>query len=120
MDQFKLERTQDPEVKGKEVLKVSGGVTISEAGDLHEALTAALACAGELQVDLSDIAGIDLTGLQLLCAAHQSALRDGKSLYITDGGNPTFRDMAADAGFQRHTGCVRDISFSCIWVGGES
>ena len=118
MDEFRLERAQDPGERGKQVLKVTGGVTISEASGFHEALVAALDGASELQVDLSGITGIDLTGFQLLCAAHQSALRGGKWLHIIDGGNLTFRDMAADAGFQRHTGCARDVSFSCIWVGG--
>ena len=119
MDDLTLERAQDPGVVGKQVLKVSGGVTIGDACGFHEALVAALEGASELQVDLSGVTGIDLTGLQLLCAAHQSAVRGGKWLHITDGGNMTFRDMAVGAGFQRHVGCARDTTFSCIWVGGE-
>ena len=120
MDDFTLERMQDPVVPGKQILKVSGGVTIGHAFGLHEALVAALGGGSELQVDLSEMTGIDLTGLQLLCAAHQSAMRAGKWLHITDGGNTTFRDMAADAGFHRHAGGARETSFSCIWIGGES
>lgn len=119
MDEFKLECRQDPESRGKQILKVSGGVTIGDAGGFRQALLAALEAASELQVDLSEMTGIDLTGLQLLCAAHQSAVRGGKWLYIADGGNSTFREMAVGAGFRRHTGCARDTSYSCIWVGGE-
>jgi len=119
MDDLTLERAQDPGVQGKQILKVSGGVTIGHACGFHEALVAALDGASELQVDLSGVTDIDLTGLQLLCAAHQSAVQVGKWFHISDGGNMTFRDMAAGAGFQRHVGCARDISYSCIWVGGE-
>lgn len=120
MDELRLERVQDPGVRGKQILRVSGGAGIGDARGLQEALIQALEGATEVQVDVSGMTGIDLTGLQLLCAAHQSALLGGKSLHITDGGNATFRDMAAGAGFQRHTGCARDNSCSCIWVGGES
>ena len=120
MEELRLERLQDPEVRGKQVLKVSGGVTVNHACGLHEALTAALEGGSELQVDLSGVTDMDLSGLQLLCAAHQSALRGGKWMHITDGGNTTFRDKADRAGFHRHEGCARDISYSCIWVGGES
>ena len=119
MDELKLERAQDPGTRGKQVLKVSGGVTISDASGFHEALVEALDGASELQVDLSAMTEIDLTGLQLLCAAHQSAVSVGKWFHITDGGNMTFRDIAEGAGFRRQTGCARDTAFSCIWVGGE-
>ena len=120
MDEFKLECGQDPQSQGKQILKVSGGLTISDAGGLRQALLAALEAGSELQVDLTEMTGIDLTGLQLLCAAHQSALLGGKWFYITDGGNMTFREMATGAGFRRHTGCARDTSYSCIWAGGEN
>lgn len=120
MNDLKLERRQDPEVKGKQILKVTGDVTIADACGFHEALLAALSETSELQVDLTETTGMDLTGLQLLCAAHQSAVLGGKWLHINDEGNMIFRDIAAGAGFRRHTGCARDTSFSCIWVGGES
>ncbi|QWV96002.1 STAS domain-containing protein [Geomonas nitrogeniifigens] len=119
MDEVKLERVKDPQ-GATEVLKVSGGVTICEARDFREALLAALEAAPEVRVDVSALTGIDLTGLQLLCSAHQSAVRRGKSLHVFDGGNATFREAANGAGFQRHTGCPQDRACSCIWVGGES
>ncbi|WP_236026044.1 STAS domain-containing protein [Geomonas azotofigens] len=112
-----MERVTDPQ--GGETLKVSGGVTICEASDFREALLAALEAAPEVRVDVSGLTGMDLTGLQLLCSAHQSAVRRGKSLHIFDGGNAIFRDTATGAGFQRHTGCPQDRACSCIWVEGE-
>lgn len=112
---------QQPPGSGEgQVLKVSGEVTIRDARGFHEALLAALEGANELRVDLRGMTDIDLAGLQLLCAAHHSAGRAGKSLEIVDGGNTTFRDMATGAGFRRHAGCGRDVSGNCIWVEGES
>ncbi|MBJ6801918.1 STAS domain-containing protein [Geomonas propionica] len=117
MDEVKLERLTDPQGT---TLKVSGGVTICEARDFREALLAALEEAPELRLDVSELTGIDLTGMQLLCAAHQSARRRGKELRVYDGGNATFREAAKGAGFQRHSGCPQDRACSCIWVRGES
>lgn len=120
MHELRLERHQDPATRGKKVLKIFGGVTVGEARALQEALIDVLDGASEVQVDLSEVTGMDLSGLQLLCAAHQSAVKGGKWLHITDGGNRELLDIIACAGFSRQVGCARDIKFSCIWVEGES
>ena len=119
MDEISMKQLQDPQVPGRVTLKVNGKATISEAFALREALLQALQGAGELLVDLRALEAIDLTGLQLLCAAHQSAEKAGKRLEVMDEGNEGFRRVVADAGFQRHVGCACDITSSCIWVGGE-
>lgn len=119
MDELNLEQAADPQGQ-KRILKVSGCATISGAREFREALLASLEAAAEVEVDVSGVTGIDLTGLQLLCAAHQSAAREGRKLHVVDGGNTTFRDMARGAGFHKQTGCRSDRECSCIWVGGES
>lgn len=119
MEELTFNCGQDPAHPRTRVLKVAGEATIVAAGDFKEALLDALSGASEVQVDVSALTGIDLTGLQLLCAAHHSAGIAGKDFHIVDGGNPTFRDMANAAGFRRHTGCAYDRACSCIWVGGD-
>lgn len=119
MEELALECSQDTAHPATRILKVAGEVNIVAAGEFKGALIDALLVGSEVQVDVSALTGIDLTGLQLLCAAHQSAGKAGKKLHIVDGGNPTFRDMAAVAGFRRHTGCAYDSACSCIWVGGD-
>ncbi|OGU04556.1 MAG: sulfate transporter [Geobacteraceae bacterium GWC2_58_44] len=120
MDEITIKRSQDPEVPGRQILHVAGTATIGEAFLLREALMEALEAVGDLRVDLSGVTGIDITGLQLLCAAHQSAEKSGKHFEVHDNGNEVFRKVVADAGFQRHVGCACDITSSCIWVGGEN
>ena len=119
MDEMTLERRQDPAAPGKQGLKVAGSVTIGQAAGFKEALWEALQAASELRVDLSGVTEIDLTGLQLLCATHQSAQASGKIMSVDDGGNRAYLDVVVNAGFQRHVGCTRDSSGTCIWVGGE-
>lgn len=119
MDEMTMERWQDPEAPGKQGLKLSGSLTIGEASRFKEALLDALGAAFELQVDLSGVTEIDLTGLQLLGATHQSALACGKQFSVDAGGNRAYLDAVVNAGFQRHVGCSRDKNCTCIWVGGK-
>ena len=119
MDEMTIERWQDPAVPGKRGLRLAGSMTIGQAAGLKEALVAALGEASELRVDLSGVSEIDLTGLQLLDASHQSALASGKLFSVEAGGNRNFLDTVESAGFRRHAGCARDVNGSCIWVGGE-
>jgi anti-anti-sigma regulatory factor len=119
MDEISMEQLQDPQVPGRVTLKVRGNASISEAFALREALLEALQGGGELLVDLRALEAIDLTGLQLLCAAHRSAEQAGTKFEVIDEGNEVFRRVVADAGFQRHVGCACDTTSSCIWVGGE-
>lgn len=118
MDEITMERRQSADGQGKEELVVSGSLTIAEAARFKEGLLASLQAAGELLVDLGGVTAIDITGLQLLCAAHGSAEQAGKGFRIKDSGDGVLGKAVAEAGFQRHVGCARDNKSSCIWVGG--
>ena len=120
MADMSIERVETAEGEGVLSLKVAGSVTIAGAADFREALLGALREANGVQVDLSTAEDFDLTALQLLCAAHGSAQAAGKSFGVIDGGNEVYQDTVTKAGFQRHIGCARDVSGTCIWLGGES
>jgi ABC-type transporter Mla MlaB component len=119
MDEITIECWQDPETPGKQGLKLTGSLTIGQAAQLKQALVAALEGASELLVDLSGVTEIDLTGLQLLGASHRSSLLSGKLFSVEAGGNRSYLDAVAGAGFRRQAGCSRDTNGTCIWVGGE-
>jgi ABC-type transporter Mla MlaB component len=119
MDEMTIEHWQDPGVPGNKGLKLAGNMTIGQAADLKDVLMAALETASELRLDLTGVTEIDLTGLQLLDAAHRSSQARGKRFSIEHGGNRTLLDTIAAAGFQRRSGCASDTSGTCIWVGGE-
>jgi anti-anti-sigma regulatory factor len=119
MDDITIETSQD-DAQGGRTVTVSGRATIEQAFTFREALLESLQAAKEVRVDVSGLTGVDLTGLQLLCAAHQSAEKAGKRFLVSDGGNETFLGVVADAGFQRHVGCACDTSSSCIWVRGDN
>jgi anti-anti-sigma regulatory factor len=118
MDEMTIECSQDPGEPGRQRLKVCGRLTIGGASGLKDALLEALGAGEELQVDLRGVTQIDLSALQLLCAAHQSAGKGGKRFFIINDGNEVFSSTVSDAGFRRQVGCSHDTSLSCIWVGG--
>ena len=118
MDDMTIERWQDPETPGKLGLKLAGSLTIGQAAEMKELLVSALGAASELRLDLTGITEVDLTGLQLLGASHRSSLAQGKLFSIEVGGNRSYLDAVAGAGFRRQTGCSRDSGGTCIWVGG--
>ena len=119
MDEMTIEQCQDPETPEKSVLKLAGSVTIGEAAQLKEALWQALEGSQVLQLDVSSLTGIDLTGLQLLYATNLSAQALDKQFNIHDGGNEVYLDTLAQAGFPQQAGALQDGSGPCTTKEGE-
>ena len=106
--------------KGKDrEVQISGEMTVINACQARDALVDVFSAEERIRIDVHDITAIDLTGLQLLCAAHRAALAGSKTLVVTGGSNEQFVTAARAAGLLRHVGCKRDEKKTCIWVGGE-
>jgi anti-anti-sigma regulatory factor len=106
------------EVEGKVgTLRLEGDITIQLAEEFKEALTRGIGCVDKLCVDSSKVTLIDLSGLQLLCAAHRAAMTMGKSFELAEPVPAGFRISAESAGFARHTGCRLDATETCVWSG---
>jgi hypothetical protein len=93
-------------------------MTIMYAGQAREALSAVIPGTGNVCVDIKGVTEIDLSGLQLLCAAHRTAVSANVTMRLDSDGNETFLASARAAGFLTHVGCPRDREKTCIWVGG--
>lgn len=63
-------------------LRIGGDMTIYQAAGLKEELLQALAGAGGLELDLSDVSEIDTAGVQLLMLARNTALANGQVLRL--------------------------------------
>ena len=90
-------------------MKLSPSLTLANAGEVKEALQAALAGAGKITVEAAAVTEVDLAGLQLICATHRAASRAGRELEIVAGagGAPCAALTAAIGalGFGRDVGC---------------
>lgn len=92
--------------------KLREELSLSTAGDLRGELSAALREDGALALDDSAVTTVDLAGLQLLCAAHRSAVLADKPIRFSAGGPGLAIEQAArTAGFHEHVGCIPDCLF---------
>jgi anti-anti-sigma factor len=100
-----------------ETISLEGELTISCADELREVLMDALLDNDQISLNLEQVAEIDLPCLQLLCSAHRSSMKAGKSLTLTDTCPESLKNVAERAGFLRHIGCTTDIHNGCLWAG---
>jgi ABC-type transporter Mla MlaB component len=100
------------------VLKLEGLCTIDHAQELKELLMTALKENAWVTADLQGVTEVDLSCLQLLCAAHRAFLAENKELAIHDKRSGAFRRLVREAGFERTLGCHNDPMKSCLWKGG--
>ncbi|UTG93953.1 STAS domain-containing protein [Geobacter sulfurreducens] len=119
MNGLTIERKHGGDSGERYVLGVGGDLTIPFAGEFRGALLEALDQAGSVEVDVSGVSAVDITGLQLLCSAHRAACTRQKGFFLTGRDNPVFAESVGLAGFERHVGCSRDVGKNCIWIGGD-
>jgi anti-anti-sigma regulatory factor len=103
---------------GSDAVIVAGGrLTCSHAGQLHKELLEAFAGGGRVDLFLHDVREVDLTFLQLLCAAHRTAAAKGAVFTVggLDATGPVLRLIRA-AGAELGVGCPEH----CLWTGQGS
>lgn len=99
-------------------LTIRGPLTIAEAARFKDALLEALGAGDEVSLDIQEVTALDLSALQLICAAHGSAETAGKRFAVAPDASEVYRKVADEAGFQCHVGCQHNRK-SCIWTGGK-
>ena len=99
-------------------LCLEGELTVSNATALREGFLEALGQSDQVEIDLDEITAVDLAGLQLLCAAHRTAVAKGKTLTLKDTQVPALVQARAVSGFVFHRSCRFNPAGDCYWVGG--
>lgn len=104
------------EVDGSNVLHLDGALTIQEVAELKTLLQQALSQSDRVVVDCSKAKKVDFPWLQLLCSAHRTAVRAGKSLVLANA-PALLKTLKTEAGFGRHCSCpLSDTPNNCVWV----
>ncbi|MGD9505072.1 MAG: STAS domain-containing protein [Syntrophobacteraceae bacterium] len=103
---------------GAKVVTLEGDLTIQRANELKECLLEALHSSKQVLVDLAKATSVDLSCLQILCSAHRTALKLGKSLALEEGFSEGFKQAVRDLGYKRNRSCLKDGEACCLWVGG--
>ncbi len=98
------------------IVTILGRMTISSAQELKAELLEALALANHVRVDVDNVTEIDITAMQLLCAAHRTAIGSQKCFGIESDKSGILADFAEKSGFSHHLGCMDGVE--CLWNGG--
>jgi len=90
-------------------VRLGPALTLANAGEVAETLREAMAGDGKITLDTSAVGEVDLAGLQLLCATHRAAAREGREVEIVAGkGGARCAALTAAVsalGFGRDVGC---------------
>ena len=103
--------------KDRTVVAVNGSMTVGYAVELRTRLLEAFSNGQPVELCLAGMTAIDLTGLQLLCSCHKTAMTRGVAFTVTCG-TDALSTVAAAAGMYRHKGCVADVGGTCVWLNG--
>lgn len=98
-------------------ITLSGELTVLSVVEIKRAMGAELRSAPAVMIALENASEADVAFLQLLCAAHRTAITTGKQMAVTGVEQQAFRQTALRGGFRRHVGCSEDSGKSCFLIG---
>ncbi|MBF0342700.1 MAG: STAS domain-containing protein [Nitrospirae bacterium] len=98
------------------VLSLMGELVIANADEIKNGLLLALGDTKQLKLNISDVTEVDLSCIQILCAAHRFATKLKGHLSFAVEPPEVFKDVVRATGVARHKGCVHDVNNSCLWL----
>lgn len=78
-------------------LKLAGALDIYSASSLRDSLQDAFQSTGPIRLDLADVSGGDVTGLQLLFSGRKTASSSGREFVVTSL-SPAIREAGTSLG----------------------
>ncbi len=94
-------------------LVLSGDQTVQNAAILKETILEGIGNVDSLVMNLEQVERVDLSTVQVLCAAHRTLKKAGKALVLAGSVPATVTETIADAGFN---GCMGDDDTSGLWT----
>lgn len=102
--------------KEEGILTMDAELTLNNINNIKNEFGKAMKKARHLTVDVQAATLVDLTFLQLICAAHRTVLSEGKTLKFAGGLPAVFTKTIMENGFKRKTGCALNPNETCLWV----
>lgn len=93
---------------------IEGALTLPYISELRDALLRSVRSADDIVIDLREVTDLDVSGLQVMCAAHKSAIRLGKRLSLAVP-PAAVMDLAGSAGYARQASCISGADGRCLW-----
>lgn len=108
-------KTRTEELGDQLMLHLEGELNIEQSEELKNVLLEAINQPKAVVVNLEKAVEVSLSTLQLLCAAHRSALLRSRNFSLS-AQTEVFRDTMRMTGYRRHQGCKYDRNNSCLWL----
>ncbi len=106
---------------GKEgVLALAGDLTMVEAQETKKVLLEAIEKVDTLHLDLKKIESVDVSFIQLLCAAHRECFLSEKEIFLQGGVSDIMNQLLEKAGYSKQCGCYSAAKKSCLWNSGNN
>jgi anti-anti-sigma regulatory factor len=98
-------------------LVMGGSLTIENAGEIRRILLATFERSDCVVMSIAEDTQIDISFLQVLCAAHHTAVKTNKTFELAQTPK-VFLRAVEDAGYRILKGCIHDRDGTCLWVRG--
>jgi ABC-type transporter Mla MlaB component len=108
--------TTEPVSEVQTPLEVSGTCTVQEAGRIRTLLMKRLQETDRVVLNVSGVGEVDLSFLQLVCAAHKSALYANKTLVLDGVPSEPLTRKVREAGFTCREVCGPELNKDCLWA----
>lgn len=95
-----------------------GSLTIGTARDLADAVRGAMEGSQRVSIRFEHVDDVDLTLVQILCAACRMAAERSMELVLEGDTPPLIRSLLQEAGGERVAPCRHNAGISCVWFGG--
>lgn len=106
---------------GKEgFLSLKGDLTMEYACDIQKILLEAIDAVDSLHIGIDTARSIDVSFLQLLCAAHRECFLLEKQIRIDGDIGASMESLLERAGYSRRHGCLADVKKSCLLENASS
>lgn len=116
--QFSMTQETGGDSRAKRIIAVSGKMTAEHGMEIAVALLAAFREGADVRLDLGAVTETDLSGLQLICSAHRTALARNRRFSLSHPLPVAVANEARNAGFfPRFAGCQWDAELACLWSG---
>ena len=93
-----------------------GELTIKRASEIRAQLLESLSEFQHVEVEIGDVANVDLSYLQLMCSAHRFAAKNGKKITLINQDGSLFSEVKIIAGFVTGKECGFNRENNCLWM----
>ncbi len=102
-----------------EIIVTSGEfLTIETAAEFSRIVCEALEASKNVAIEFDPAVEIDITGVQVLCAACKSAAQGGNEFSYRGPQPRALAEIIISSGAERNAVCKHNNNSTCVWFGG--